>query len=229
MSLNDGYSLINCRYLQPPLLTQRFMLNLRQLNPTTQASENNSEAQHFSRFSMSFRTPSDFLGNIGEPLDHDQVGQMEEGADNGSCEAENPRDRLEEGFTRQASSSFACRDEPAGAAAAPVLFTERASEEDNIGSSTFSREIVPGPSTAADYQVRVPLCVQPGRLDVCAFAGFSTQSYREHVAVRCYRLLGCLTLASMWTVTVISYRITLQFSYLPSIAISPPLPTIRQA
>lgn len=67
-------------YLQPAVLVSRFMLNLRQLNRT--AGESNSDARHFSRFSASFRMPSDFLGNIGEPLDHSQSDlDQEDGSD----------------------------------------------------------------------------------------------------------------------------------------------------
>ena len=48
------------------------MLNLRQLNKADN-TQSNSDAQHFSRFSLEFRVPSDLLGNIGEPLDHSQA------------------------------------------------------------------------------------------------------------------------------------------------------------
>lgn len=64
-------------HIQPPLLIQRFMLNLRQFNKTDNV-ESNSDAQHFSRFSIDFRVPSDFLGNIGEHLDHSQGEQLHE-------------------------------------------------------------------------------------------------------------------------------------------------------
>lgn len=47
------------------------MLNLRQLNSANNA-EADSDAQHLSQFSVDFRVPSNFLGNIGEPLDHGQ-------------------------------------------------------------------------------------------------------------------------------------------------------------
>ena len=53
------------------------MLNLRQLNRTDN-TQTNSDAQHFSRFSMNFRVPSDLLGNIGEPLDHGQSERLHE-------------------------------------------------------------------------------------------------------------------------------------------------------
>ena len=53
------------------------MLNLRQLNKTDN-TETNSDAQHFSRFSIDFRVPSDLLGNIGETLDHSQSERLHE-------------------------------------------------------------------------------------------------------------------------------------------------------
>ena len=52
---------------QPSVLIQRFMLNLRQL---ASRNEENSDAQHFSRFSVNFRVSIDLIGNIGEPLEH---------------------------------------------------------------------------------------------------------------------------------------------------------------
>ncbi|GJE96339.1 hypothetical protein PsYK624_125330 [Phanerochaete sordida] len=54
----------------PPLLMQRFMMNLRTLSGAPGDTRSTSDARHFSRFSVSFRVPveSDFLGNIGEPL-----------------------------------------------------------------------------------------------------------------------------------------------------------------
>ena len=53
------------------------MLNLRQLNKADNA-QTNSDAHHFSRFSMDFRVSSDLLGNIGEPLDHGQSERLHE-------------------------------------------------------------------------------------------------------------------------------------------------------
>ena len=55
------------------------MLNLRQLNKTDNA-DTTSDAQHFSRFSIDFRVPSDLLGNIGEPLDHSRSERLPEDA-----------------------------------------------------------------------------------------------------------------------------------------------------
>ena len=53
------------------------MLDLRQLNKTD-STQVNSDAQHFSRFSVEFQVPSDLLGNIGEPLDHYQSERLHE-------------------------------------------------------------------------------------------------------------------------------------------------------
>ncbi|GJE98347.1 hypothetical protein PsYK624_145750 [Phanerochaete sordida] len=65
----------------PPLLVQRFMLNLRQLDKVNEESAVN--AQHSSRFSLSFRAPSTLIGNIGEPLDHGIPDANNEGGDLG--------------------------------------------------------------------------------------------------------------------------------------------------
>lgn len=48
----------------------RFMFNLRQLTADCTVD---SDGQRFSLFSApNFRVPSNFLGNIGEPLEHGQ-------------------------------------------------------------------------------------------------------------------------------------------------------------
>jgi hypothetical protein len=56
---------------QPSLLITRFMFNLRQLNPNRSQLGSSAE-QHRSLPTLRFSAHSDFLGNIGEPLDHDQ-------------------------------------------------------------------------------------------------------------------------------------------------------------
>ena len=56
------------------------MLNLRQFNKS-ERSQTNSDAQHFSRFSINFRVPSNLLGNIGEPLDYYQSERSHEDGD----------------------------------------------------------------------------------------------------------------------------------------------------
>lgn len=57
------------------------MFNLRQLNEEPESSTN-SDAQHFSRFSIAnFRIPSDRLGNIGEPLDYGASLRLQEEAE----------------------------------------------------------------------------------------------------------------------------------------------------
>ena len=54
--------------IQPPLLMNRFMINLRSIN-TAGSSQGSSARQHWSRFSApNFHIPDSFLGNIGEDL-----------------------------------------------------------------------------------------------------------------------------------------------------------------
>ncbi|EKM60201.1 uncharacterized protein PHACADRAFT_246056 [Phanerochaete carnosa HHB-10118-sp] len=135
----------------PLLLVQRFILNLRQLGHAAEASENNSDAQRFSRFSVSFRVPSDFLGNIGETLDHGQSEQVEEDNDESHCVAQEPRDGLEEDLAHQAGPSMTRREKLTGADVARILrLIERADEEQNVGLSTFPCGTVTGLSMAAD-------------------------------------------------------------------------------
>ncbi|GJE99246.1 hypothetical protein PsYK624_154960 [Phanerochaete sordida] len=86
----------------PPVLVQRFMLNLRQFGQAN--TPTGTTEWHSSRFSVSFRVPSDILGNIGEPLDHSQGihdGVEDENSDEGSSAND------DEGATIQASSSSA--------------------------------------------------------------------------------------------------------------------------
>ncbi|EKM56267.1 uncharacterized protein PHACADRAFT_193887 [Phanerochaete carnosa HHB-10118-sp] len=67
--------------LSPALLAQRSMLNLRQLGPAGGAGELQSDTRRPSRFSVNLRVPSDFLRNIGEPLDHGQSENVQEDED----------------------------------------------------------------------------------------------------------------------------------------------------
>ena len=53
------------------------MLNLHQLNKVG-STKTNTDAQHFLCFSVDFRAPSNFLDNIGEPLDYSQSEQLHE-------------------------------------------------------------------------------------------------------------------------------------------------------
>ncbi|EKM56295.1 uncharacterized protein PHACADRAFT_207575 [Phanerochaete carnosa HHB-10118-sp] len=141
------YANIFIKYM-PPLLVQRFILNLRQLNRT--AGEDNSDAQQFSRLSISFRMSSGFLGNIGELLEYGQSEQVEDNGGNDSCMAEEPRGGFEEGSVHQEGPSLAYRDEPTEPEAAPVLrLAEHASKEGIVESPAYSRGMVAGPSTAA--------------------------------------------------------------------------------
>ena len=58
--------------MQPSVLMNRFIINLRSLN-SPDSSQGSSARQHWSRFSTpSFRIPDSesFLGNIGEDLQH---------------------------------------------------------------------------------------------------------------------------------------------------------------
>jgi hypothetical protein len=56
------------------------MFNLRQLNPNRSQLGSSAE-QHRSLPTLRFSVHSDFLGNIGEPLDHDQSEQAVADAD----------------------------------------------------------------------------------------------------------------------------------------------------
>ncbi|EKM60189.1 uncharacterized protein PHACADRAFT_246036 [Phanerochaete carnosa HHB-10118-sp] len=136
----------------PPLLVQRFILNLRQLGPATEASEPGFGAQHVSRLSLRFGVPSDFLGNIGESLDHGQSEHIEEHyGDDDRCVADDQRDRLEEGLAQHSGPLIVHLEEPTEADIASVLrSTERANKEDDVCLTAFPREAVLGPYLAAD-------------------------------------------------------------------------------
>lgn len=86
----------------PPLLVQRFMLNLRQLSapPVDSAAANVAD---LSRFSVHFRVPSDFLGNIGEPLAH--------GDGDGGWRSEPATTLHDSGDTRFTDEPQSCVDE----------------------------------------------------------------------------------------------------------------------
>ncbi|KIP04623.1 hypothetical protein PHLGIDRAFT_189035 [Phlebiopsis gigantea 11061_1 CR5-6] len=63
----------------PSIIVHRFLLNLRQLNDKDD-SPPNSDAQHFSRFSVpNFRIrTSGMWGNMGEPLVHGPEDQIDD-------------------------------------------------------------------------------------------------------------------------------------------------------
>ncbi|GJE96346.1 hypothetical protein PsYK624_125400 [Phanerochaete sordida] len=63
----------------PALLTQRFMLNLRQLHGT----RDTADTAPVSRLTLSFRAPTDLLGNAGEDLDY---GSYDERGSDGTLE-----------------------------------------------------------------------------------------------------------------------------------------------
>lgn len=118
---------------------QRFILNLRQLEHPT--SEVNSDAQHFSRFSVSFGVPSDFLGNIGEPLDHGPSEPIRDDDDEVFCATEDLNDGLEENSAAQAGPSTVHWDDPTWASATSSSeSTERAMEGYDSGLSSSSRQ-----------------------------------------------------------------------------------------
>ena len=59
--------------MQPAILINRFIINLRSLNKIEDPTYN-SDANHLSRFSApNFVVNSNILGNIGEPLEHGQA------------------------------------------------------------------------------------------------------------------------------------------------------------
>ena len=81
------------------------MLNLRQLNKTDEIGTE-SDAQHFSRFSLEFRAPSNLLGNIGESLNHSQSEQLNDD-DNGERNAAPEGPEVSEGTNPDISESAA--------------------------------------------------------------------------------------------------------------------------
>ncbi|EKM56328.1 uncharacterized protein PHACADRAFT_207600 [Phanerochaete carnosa HHB-10118-sp] len=149
---NDGTYINIFVSFMPLLLVQRFMLNLRRLGT---ADGSSSDTHHPSLPSISFRAPSDFLGNIGEPLDHSHLERVEGIGDDDSWEAEELRGGLEEGFAHQPDPPVLYQDgtiETAGVAATALKSAEHSSERDVIvfESSAYSRETVEvGPSAIA--------------------------------------------------------------------------------
>ena len=59
-------------YLQPSILIVRFMLNLRQLDASDKFSTGSDTRRLSTISAANFRTPTSFLGNVGEPLDYGQ-------------------------------------------------------------------------------------------------------------------------------------------------------------
>ena len=74
------------RRKQPSILTNRFILNLRQLSNTANRSLN-SDDEHFSRFSAPnfhvTQTIPGWLGSAGEPLEHGQPDGLADDEGNG--------------------------------------------------------------------------------------------------------------------------------------------------
>lgn len=110
------------------------MLNLRQLSHA--AGEISSENGNSFRLSISFRPPSDFLGNIGEPLDHGQAGRMQnyDSDDDDSLGAAGEQwVGLEEGSLQPEGPSFARWNEQIEVSLVPASHsTESASERKDI-------------------------------------------------------------------------------------------------
>lgn len=70
--LSEGGQIDTVLQVMPPVLVQRFMLNLRGLNRT--ADSTHASDRGLPSASVAFVVPSGFLGNIGEPLDHGEDG-----------------------------------------------------------------------------------------------------------------------------------------------------------
>ncbi|EKM56281.1 uncharacterized protein PHACADRAFT_207561 [Phanerochaete carnosa HHB-10118-sp] len=111
----------------PPVLVQRFMLNLRQLSHAS--DEISSGNEHSSSRSVNFRLPSDFLGNIGESLDHGQAERVQkyDGDDDDDDDDDSNSDvageravGLEEGSLQLEGSSLARRNEQIGVSLVPA-------------------------------------------------------------------------------------------------------------
>ena len=162
------------------------MLNLRQLN-NTDNTETNSDAQHFSRFSIDFRVPSDLLGNIGEPLDHSQserlheddpgehevTGERSEAATGADLESAGPVAGLSNAGALREDKSRA-RASTAGAAAGPSVTCSDDSKRvwiestvpsagtsgtrgDEVGDASHVLDYVDGEDTGEE--VRLSLCL----------------------------------------------------------------------
>ena len=106
--------------MQPPVLMNRFIINLRSLN-TAGSSQGSSARQHWSRFSVpNFHIPDSFIGNIGEdlqdghePADDDLDGHHETDAIRLNTEG-SPGTELEEKSTTPGSSTSLPMDEQVG-------------------------------------------------------------------------------------------------------------------
>ena len=72
--------------LQPPVLINRFLIDLRSLDTSNQLSTDGG-VPNLSHFSVNFRIPETTLGNIGESLDYDLSEGIDE-SDELATEAE---------------------------------------------------------------------------------------------------------------------------------------------
>ncbi|GJE96337.1 hypothetical protein PsYK624_125310 [Phanerochaete sordida] len=73
-SLEGGY-INEILEFMPPVLVQRFIMNLRR--PDSEEHEA-AAGQSGTGSSINFRPPSTFLGNLGEPLDHGSAAELEQ-------------------------------------------------------------------------------------------------------------------------------------------------------
>ena len=86
--------------MQPPILSSRFLMNLRRLGSTGDSYRSTRPTEVVS--TITFVTPSTFLGNIGEDLDYDQhdgegaCGIDEDGDVEGISEANQTADSWED-------------------------------------------------------------------------------------------------------------------------------------
>ncbi|EKM56309.1 uncharacterized protein PHACADRAFT_253367 [Phanerochaete carnosa HHB-10118-sp] len=82
---------------------------------------------------------SNFMGNIGEPLDHCQSEQVQDDGDDGHSDAaDKPEDQLEEGVIREKRLSSTGRHELV--VALILQIAECANEQDDISLSASSSE-----------------------------------------------------------------------------------------
>ena len=103
--------------MQPPVLMNRFIINLRSIN-TASSSQDSSARQHWSRFSVpNFHIPDSFLDNIGEdlqdghkPTDNDLESHHETDAIRLNTE-DSPGTELEKTCTTPGSSTPCLMDE----------------------------------------------------------------------------------------------------------------------
>ena len=93
--------------MQPPVLTNRFIINLRSLSIQS-SFQDSSVRQHWSRFSTpNFRIPGSFLGNIGEDLQdgHEPADDYLDGHHTMDAVCSNAENSLEAAMLEEASTA----------------------------------------------------------------------------------------------------------------------------